>query len=131
MREIKFRARLESGHKGDQIMPEEILLGLKNKLREALAKAYCTNLNRGKTLDADLIEAMIPEIILVITEEFSKEEILLNWKGITNYLNLRRIPPVNICERTIKYWHKRVPLPLAKGSIRISVSKLEGYLEGR
>ena len=39
---------------------------LMDKIRDALARGYCTNKNKDKVLDIDLIEDMVYEIGLIL-----------------------------------------------------------------
>jgi len=47
-------------------------MGIREILRGAMGRGYCTNENSGEEIDATLIEAMLTEIISVIKDEVMK-----------------------------------------------------------
>jgi len=51
---------------------EEVKMGIREILRSAMGRGYCTNENSGEDIDATLIEAMLTEIISVIKNEVMK-----------------------------------------------------------
>jgi hypothetical protein len=53
---------------------------LKSDLYGALSRAYCSEKNRSKVLDTDLIESMADEILLLYTQNLGEEGLFCNKK---------------------------------------------------